>query len=84
MPVTKLLVEGDLDAQLLSAVCAGSPVVEGLKSSKNALAPRTRVEREKGISGVFFCGIGILISTRPELWIVQRKISRTKDSPLLF
>ena len=47
MPVTRLLVEGELDAQLLAPVFAGNPVVEPIKSSKNALAPRTRTERQK-------------------------------------
>jgi len=47
MPVTRLLVEGELDAQLLAPLFAGNPVVEPIKSSKNALAPRTRTERQK-------------------------------------
>lgn len=47
MPVTRLLVEGELDAQLLAPLFAGNPVVEAIKSSKNALAPRTRTERQK-------------------------------------
>jgi hypothetical protein len=47
MPVTRLLVEGELDAELLHPICEGRPVVEAIKSSKNALAPRTRHEREK-------------------------------------
>ncbi len=47
MPVTRLLVEGELDAQLLAPFFAGNPTVEAIKSSKNALAPRTRTERLK-------------------------------------
>lgn len=48
MSVTRLLVEGELDAQLLASLFAGNPTIEATKSSKNALAPRTRTERQKG------------------------------------
>jgi len=54
MPVNKLLVEGELDQQLLSAVCKGDPFVEAALASKNALAPRVRDERRKGLQGVFY------------------------------
>ncbi|MEW6359266.1 MAG: hypothetical protein AB1696_23225 [Planctomycetota bacterium] len=54
MPVTLLLVEGELDAQILQPVLAGHPVVEATKSSKYALAPRTRTEREKRNTGAYY------------------------------
>lgn len=47
MPVTRLFVEGELDAQLLAPLFAGRPVVQALKGSKHALAPRTLEERAK-------------------------------------
>ena len=48
MPVSRLLVEGSLDAQVLAAILGGdTQVAPG--GSKYALAPRTRVERtERG------------------------------------
>lgn len=59
MLVTKLLVEGELDAQLLFSVCTGGPVIEAAKASKDALAPRVREERHKeklngGLEKVFY------------------------------
>jgi hypothetical protein len=54
MPVSKLLVEGDLDEQLLFAVCQSEPLIESARASKDALAPRVRDERRKGIEGVFY------------------------------
>ena len=54
MPVTTLLVEGELDAQLLHPFFSGQPVVGAAKASKNALAPRTRTERQKGLSGTCY------------------------------
>lgn len=48
MPVTMLFVEGSLDAQILTAILGGDPVVRP-GGSKNSLAPRTRVQRaERG------------------------------------
>jgi len=45
VPVSKLLVEGELDARLLAAVLGGRPlVVRG--GSKNALKPKTQEERK--------------------------------------
>lgn len=46
MPVSTLFVEGDLDVQILTAVLAGSPVVQ-LGGSKNSLKPQARNDREK-------------------------------------
>jgi len=55
MLVKNLLVEGELDGQLLHAVCGGHPLVIAVKSLKNSLAPRTRIEREKpGGACVFY------------------------------
>lgn len=54
MPVTMLLVEGELDAQLLQPLLAGRPLIEAAKSSKNALAPRVRTERQKGQTGAHY------------------------------
>lgn len=47
MPVTRLLVEGNLDVEILGTLNAGSTVViRG--GSKNSLGPRTQSEREAG------------------------------------
>lgn len=55
MLVEELLVEGELDAQLLLAVCGGRPLVTPVKASKNSLAPRARTERQKrGRQCVFY------------------------------
>ena len=54
MPVNRLLVEGHLDAEVLSAVCAGNPTVEPAMASKNALEPRVRTERRKGVKGLLY------------------------------
>ncbi|MCL4219038.1 MAG: hypothetical protein KJ052_18810 [Candidatus Hydrogenedentes bacterium] len=54
MPVTTLLVEGELDAQILQPFFAGQPVLEAAKASKNALAPRARTERQKGLTGTCY------------------------------
>ncbi len=54
MLVTLLLVEGELDSQLLTPVLSGRPAVEATKGSKNALPPRTRNERNKGVAGVYY------------------------------
>ena len=68
MPVTRLLVGGEVDAQLLAPLFAGNPVVEAIKSSKNALAPRTRTERQKtGVWPLFsasFTGTGAISGRR--------------------
>ncbi len=55
MPVTRLFVERELDAQLLAPLFAGRPVVQALKASKHALAPRTLEERAKEKTGEARC-----------------------------
>ncbi len=45
MPVSRLLVEGALDAELLRPILAGSPEV-AIGGSKYSLAPKARTERE--------------------------------------
>lgn len=53
MPLSTLLVEGDLDVQLLTAVFGGHPLVQR-GGSKNSLAPEVRRLRRanKGIVGI--------------------------------
>jgi hypothetical protein len=46
MPVTKLIVEGELDSQVLFGILNGRPVVVAGLCSKQSLAPRTRDERK--------------------------------------
>ncbi len=53
MPVSKLFVEGELDAELLFSILQGSPpVAQG--GSKTSLKPRTRNAREGGQQGVVY------------------------------
>jgi hypothetical protein len=53
MPVSKLLVEGKLDAEILGAILQGNPpVVRG--GSKQSLPPATRTERHGGVPGVSY------------------------------
>lgn len=54
MRVDTLLVEGSLDAEVLGALFAGRPLVEATKTSKDALAPRVRTERQKGKRHTYF------------------------------
>ena len=46
MPVSKLLVEGHLDAELLTSILCGQPLVEQ-RGSKRTLAPQARQERQR-------------------------------------
>ena len=48
MPVSKLLVEGKLDVEILSAIDGMPPVIRG--GSKQSLPPRARTERQAGSS----------------------------------
>ena len=47
MPVIVLLVEGELDAVLMNAICGGTPVVQR-GGPKGSLPPKTRDERRRG------------------------------------
>jgi len=52
MPVSKLLVEGKLDHEILTWILGGDPLVIAVNASKHALVPRTRTEQESGSSDV--------------------------------
>jgi hypothetical protein len=49
MPVSRLLVEGNLDREILASLFAGNPVIDPRTTSKGSLAPRARdLRRDTG------------------------------------
>jgi hypothetical protein len=53
MPVSRLLVEGKLDIEILAALFGGRPPVD-IGGSKQSLAPRVRNERQGGNANVYY------------------------------